>query len=295
MIQSLLGKMLSRELKMLSSPKIISRIAPTPSGYLHLGNAYNFAYTYLLTKSQSGILHLRIDDIDATRSRPEYIEDIFRVLDWLKVEWEHGPSSPDNFKANYSQINKIEEYRAEVEKIKELTYPCRCSRKSIKEQYLDGVYRGACKNAAIDYVDEVTSIRLEVPESEECFQAMGHPILWRKDNLPSYQLVSVYEDEQKGINTIVRGKDLEESTSIQMYLAKLLNYQLFPQSKIIHHELLLDNEGNKLSKSEGALSMREIITGGKSYDSFLKGLSHYFEIPLGASLDEMAQKMRETT
>ncbi len=277
---------------MQSDRKIISRIAPTPSGFLHLGNAFNFTFTYLLARSNGGDLHLRIDDIDATRTRPEFIEDIFRTLDWLKIEWDYGPNSPDDFYKNHSQLKRIDEYRSAVEQLFSHTYHCKCSRKTIKEKYLDGLYRGACKNANIEYVQDETSLRLEIPESEECFAKMGHPVIWRKDDLPAYNLVSVIDDLRNNINTIVRGEDLLSSTSLQKYIAKLLKRDEFEDIKFIHHALLQDAEGKKLSKSDGALSMKQLIDGGKSYNNFLHDLSHYFELPFGNSLDEIIKKIR---
>ena len=76
---------------------VVSRIAPTPSGFLHLGNAFNFLLTSKFVRARKGTLILRIDDADSTRSRPEYIEDIFRSLEWLGIEWDRGPSGPDDF------------------------------------------------------------------------------------------------------------------------------------------------------------------------------------------------------
>ncbi|MCK5883607.1 MAG: hypothetical protein KAG61_07960 [Bacteriovoracaceae bacterium] len=278
---------------MLQKNEIISRIAPTPSGNLHLGNAYNFAYTYILTKSQKGLLHLRIDDIDGERTRLEYIENIFRTLEWLKIDWDFGPLTPDDFTTSYSQLDKIDHYRKILKTIERETYPCCCTRKGIKEKYQDGIYRGACKDEKIDYIAGSTSLRLNIPEKEESFRNMGHPVVWRKDDIPSYQLVSVIEDEEMKINTIVRGEDLIDSTHIQLFLANRLSYTHFRNATFKHHPLLLDSNGKKLSKSNGALSMKEMIENGLTHESFLTGLSDHFKIPSGSSLNEMIQRYSE--
>src|SRR5580704_15637290 len=90
-----------------------SRIAPTPSGYLHIGNALNFVMTWLWVRKEGGQLRLRIDDSDTTRSKPEFIEDIFRTLDWLGMDWDEGPQTPDEQQRIYSQALRAERY-AEV-------------------------------------------------------------------------------------------------------------------------------------------------------------------------------------
>lgn len=79
------------------STPIRSRIAPTPSGYLHIGNAYNFLFTYLLVRAKKGELLLRIDDLDFERKRPEYVEDIFQTLEWMGLDWDLGPEGAESF------------------------------------------------------------------------------------------------------------------------------------------------------------------------------------------------------
>ncbi len=83
------------------SEKLISRIAPTPSGYLHVGNGVNFVLTYLLVRKNKGHLHLRIDDYDTPRVRNEYIDNIFASLDWLGIKWDSGAKSPSDYRQNY--------------------------------------------------------------------------------------------------------------------------------------------------------------------------------------------------
>ena len=84
--------------------KLHSRIAPTPSGFLHLGNALNFIFTWLVVRKNQGKLHLRIDDIDALRFRPEYLQDIFYALEWLGLDWDSGPSGPEDFLSHHSLL-----------------------------------------------------------------------------------------------------------------------------------------------------------------------------------------------
>ena len=113
------------------------RIAPTPSGFIHAGNAVNFILNAALAKSQpDGRILLRIDDIDADRKRPEYVEDIFRVLDWLGIEWDEGPQSPDDFEQHWSQHRRIGLYEDFLQKLaaRQLVFPCQKSRKELAAQ-----------------------------------------------------------------------------------------------------------------------------------------------------------------
>ena len=89
---------------------VVSRLAPTPSGYLHLGNAVNFVLTWLLTRQAGGTLHLRIDDLDRARVRPAYLDNILRVIDWLGIDYDCGPTGPDNFLRHHSQLLHLPEY-----------------------------------------------------------------------------------------------------------------------------------------------------------------------------------------
>ena len=84
----------------------VSRLAPTPSGFLHLGNAVNFLVTWAIVRSLKGRIHLRIDDMDGIRFRPDVLEDIFKSLDWLDLDWDTGPSGPDDFYQNFSLHKK---------------------------------------------------------------------------------------------------------------------------------------------------------------------------------------------
>ena len=92
-----------------------TRFAPTPSGYLHLGNAWSLALTWLLARSRGGSIHLRIDDLDAARLRPEYLEDIFASLEWLGLDWDGGPRDPADFLARHSQRLRLDRYRAALD------------------------------------------------------------------------------------------------------------------------------------------------------------------------------------
>lgn len=253
---------------------IRSRLAPTPSGFLHLGNAVNFVLTWLMVRKAGGTLRLRIDDADCFRTRPEYLEDIFRQLDWLGLTWDEGPTGVDDFRRRFSQQLKRERYReflGELDRLGHL-YPCGCSRSRIKKLALGGVYPGFCRDRSAAAGAEQAH-RVRVPEGSvlrvggeqvALCKAMGDFVLWRKEDLPAYQLVSLVDDLDDRINLIVRGQDLLASTAAQLFLAGLHGGNLFAETDFLHHPLVRGEDGRKLSKSDGALSLAALREGGAS-------------------------------
>ncbi|WP_321493128.1 glutamate--tRNA ligase family protein [uncultured Desulfobacter sp.] len=262
--------------------KPVSRIAPTPSGFLHIGNAVNFLVTWAIVRSRNGSLQLRIDDMDGIRFRPDVLEDIFTSLDWLGIDWDTGPTGPDDFYQNFSLNEKKEYYRdrlQELDKKEKNSFVCRCSRASIKKVSSNGLYPGICRNAGLLFkpgshvvrlrVDDNTSIQVN-NQNIDLARELGDFILWRKDDQPSYHLASLLEDEQGGINFIVRGQDLLFSTAAQIYLARCFGFTSFPACRFIHHDLVLGKNGEKLSKSRGAYSLKDLRQSGGSFTNAIK-------------------------
>lgn len=255
-----------------------SRLAPTPSGFLHVGNAYSFILTWLLVRKSSGSLLLRIDDLDSDRARPEYIADIFETLDWLGLDWDRGPQSPDEFAQRYSQKHRLSLYQELLDRLRTETdrvYACDCSRTRIRETSTNGLYPGTCrhKNLPLDTPD--VAWRIHVPENTRITPnelrsspianrtyvldaVMGDFVIRRKDGVPAYQIASLADDLHFGINAIVRGVDLLPSTAAQVWLAALLRKDAFTQTAFYHHPLVTDTHGQKLSKSAGATSVRAL-------------------------------------
>ena len=270
---------------------VISRIAPTPSGFLHEGNAFSFVLTWLLVRKFGGRLLLRIDDIDAARKRPEYVEDIFRTLEWLELDYDLGPEGPDDFEKNYSQHHRLGLYNLVLEELAEvpgLVYACKCSRKEVQLHSSNGLYPGTCREVSWPLNKKNCALRVHLPEEQEVtyFEflkrqevhlpigvQMGDFIIRKKDGLPAYQLISLAEDMDYGVNLLVRGSDLRESTGAQLFLASCLEKRgekfkkqarSFLGSQFLHHPLMLDQAGEKLSKSKGAASILEMRkSGGK--------------------------------
>ena len=228
---------------------IVSRIAPTPSGYLHAGNAYNFILTYLLTRSLGGVLHLRIDDYDLGRYRREFVQNIFDVLEFLGLDYDKGAKSVSDFEQNFSFKTRAKRYENALEKLDEI-YICECTR-ATKDAYENGIYTKICKDKKLKFIKDKTAIRLNVDENDELGRQvaaqMGDFVIYKKDFTPAYNFASVIDDEDMGVNLVVRGEDLLPCTLAQRYLAKRLNFS-FLNAKFIHHKLLLDG-AKKLSKS----------------------------------------------
>lgn len=255
------------------APKPVSRLAPTPSGLLHLGNAVNFLLTWLLVRRENGGLHLRIDDLDGFRARREFVEDIFFCLDWLGLDWDEGPTGPDDFYARFSQMERMDLYKKPLSKLLQegAAYACSCSRKDIAVSGKKGLYPGTCRKKGLLPEAGLTSIRLLVPSGTQVHpgeknflldEKFGDFVLWRKENLAAYHLVSVLEDEAMGINLVVRGEDLFPSTCAQLFLAQKLKLKHFPAALFIHHALVGHASGEKLSKSKHSLSLSEMRKGG---------------------------------
>ncbi|MFN4083261.1 MAG: glutamate--tRNA ligase family protein [Bacteroidia bacterium] len=230
---------------------IITRIAPTPSGYLHKGNVFNFLLTYKIVLKNNGILHLRIDDSDKPRCKKQYIDDIFNVLNLLGIDNFIGPKNTEEQIEIYTQQKKYELYKKYINKLieKNLVYACNCSRIKLNE------IPCICKTKSNDIKTPDCHLKIKVDEQD----SINDFIVWRKDGIPAYQLVSVVEDHLMNCNLIVRGEDLIESTLMQKILAKYLDFNNFLMATFIHHPLLFEPNGEKLSKTAGSYAISQIL------------------------------------
>ncbi len=242
----------------------VGRIAPTPSGFLHLGNALSFLATDRIVRARGGCLVLRIDDIDPTRQRPEYVDDIFATIDWLGIDYDYGPSGPEDFRRSYAWIHRLDQFRAGRQALADNPtaglYVCRCSRREIAAAG-SACPRGCHRQSAGAYVPQESALRLRIPPDREMavgddhvnlYGAVGDMVVWRRDDWPAYQLASVVDDCALGTTIIVRGQDLLGSSAAQLYLASLLPGTAaaeFRAARFIHHSLMTDSSGTKLSKS----------------------------------------------
>jgi glutamyl/glutaminyl-tRNA synthetase len=246
----------------------IGRLAPTPSGYLHVGNAVNFVLTWLLVRQAGGTLHLRIDDLDRARLRRPYLENIFRVIDWLRIDYDAGPSGSDDFLRHYSQLLYLPEYNQTLRRLSQrpgLVYASQRSRTGAVPEapvalYTPGVaWRAKMTPGTTIGWEDGWQQTLQVPLSAE----MPDFIIRKKDGVVAYQLASVLDDLRLGTTLIVRGLDLRPSTATQLWLAaQLPETSGFNAQRIrfYHHALLTDQAGQKLSKSTQAAGDEGVLT-----------------------------------
>ena len=240
----------------------VGRFAPTPSGRMHLGNVFAALISWLAAKSRQGTILLRMEDLDAQRTKPEYAEILRQDLNWLGLSYDEE-TQPQ------SQRDHI--YRMYLEKLREqgLLYPCYCTRAqlhSVNAPHLsDGtyVYPGTCRNlteAEKSAFCRAPAWRLKVPDrtwlvqdllqgeyEENLARDCGDFILCRADGAFVYQLAVTVDDAESGVTQVVRGVDLLSSSPRQMYLQELLG---FPHPEYAHIPLLVAPDGRRLSKRD---------------------------------------------
>lgn len=258
------------------------RLAPSPTGYLHLGHARTFWMAQQRARANNGILVLRNDDLDTARSKPEFVAAMFEDLRWFGFEWQEGPDCGGPF-APYSQSARHHLHAAALEKLRagNFIYPCTCSRKDLHSAARaphaaddELIYPGTCRsNQKSQINNQKSSWRFQVPDGEtvsfidgqfgpQRFIAgkdFGDFIVWRHDGIPAYQLATVVDDAAMHITEVVRGADLLLSTARQILLYRALG--LTPP-QFYHCPLLCDETGRRLAKRHDTLSLRALRASG---------------------------------
>ncbi|MBD8487156.1 tRNA glutamyl-Q synthetase [Echinicola sp. CAU 1574] len=255
----------------------LTRLAPTPSGYLHLGNALSFAITVSLAKHFEAKIMLRIDDLDQDRVRKAYVEDIFDTLNYLEIPWDQGPKNYQAYKNFYSQTHRLNFYEEVLQHLigTHQLFACDCSRKDILEKTDEGSYPGTCITKGLNLFHDQVNWRLITDQKAIKMRSLFEPkiktrlpekqqnfIVRKKDLMPAYQLASLVDDIYYGVDLIVRGQDLYDSTLMQLHLAKKIQKNKFTKTVFYHHELVRDKKMQKLSKSEGAKSIQALRKAG---------------------------------
>jgi len=261
-------------------PAYRSRLAPSPTGYLHLGHAATFLAAGQRTEAHQGTLLLRIDDLDSERCRPEFTQAAIEDLHWLGIRW---------LDTSYVQSERLGFYRDAFTKLiaSGWLYPCTCSRKEVAAALSaphpldeEPVYPGHCRPATpASYSNPNLKVnwRFRIPRPEllrfddlcqGAQQAVaasdfGDFLVWRKDGFPSYQLASAVDDMLLGITEVVRGADLITSTFRQILLWRALGHTA---PAMYHCPLLADETGQRLAKRHQALALRTLREQGVSPD-----------------------------
>lgn len=275
------------------------RIAPSPTGWLHLGHARTFWTAFERVREAGGTLVLRNEDLDPQRSKPEFVSAFIEDLHWLGIDWQEGPDIGGPF-APYDQSRRREtQRRILVELINGGgVFACTCSRKDIQSASNaphgadeEPLYSGACRQRGV--VDDPSaaarlepaawgleagvrfSLRLRVSDGRGVGFVDGHCgaqshvagrdfgdfVLWRHDDVPAYQLAVVADDLAMRITEVVRGADLLVSTARQLLL-----YEALGQSPPAwyHCPLVTDATGQRLAKRNDALGLRALRAEGRS-------------------------------
>ena len=277
------------------------RLAPSPTGYLHIGHARTFATGWRRARQAGGALVMRMEDLDRERSKAHYAAGALEDLRWLGIDWDEGPDVGGAF-GPYAQSQRGDVYLAAWKRLREggFIYPCRCSRKDLaaavsaphedtgrgQDAEDEPVYPGTCRpshtgEGVFEIAGEMgdgpsgMNWRFRVPDGDvvafedlnlgpQRFVAgvdFGDFLVWRRDGVPSYQLACVADDAAMRITEVVRGADLLKSTARQILLNRALGWA---DPKWFHCELSVDEHGRRLAKRHDALSIRELRRRGKT-------------------------------
>ena len=276
----------------MTSKKIITRFAPSPTGLLHAGHAYSALFSEHAAQRDGGRFLLRMEDIDFTRCKPEFEDAIYQDLAWLGLEWETPVRR---------QSEHLDEYEAAIEKLRQrgLAYPCFCTRKDILAEIEQAgaaphgvgelLYPGICRGLSEDERQsriakgEEFALRLNLEKSLAATASedliwhdqkkglqqaqpdlLGDAVLARKDIRTSYHLAVVLDDAQQEISLVTRGEDLFEATHLHRLLQALLN---LPVPEYEHHSLIKDSEGTRMAKRKKSPTLRDLRKEGQSAEN----------------------------
>lgn len=266
-------------------PETVTRFAPSPTGYLHLGHAYSALFAFHAAQKNRGRFLLRIEDIDPVRCKPEFTQAIFEDLHWLGLKWEEPVRK---------QSEHLPDYAAALERLRNLgvLYPCFCTRREIAEEAAASghaphgaeglIYPGTCRNLSpqqqAEKLQQHTNAnwRLDVAKAKTIAGALtwhdaargtidakpenfGDVVLARKDVPTSYHLSVTVDDHLQGVTLVTRGDDLFPSTHIHCLLQALLGYAA---PAYHHHPLLKDEGGRRYAKRDESLTLRSMRVEG---------------------------------
>jgi len=242
----------------------VTRLAPSPTGALHLGNARTFLVNWALARLNGWRIVLRIEDLDSPRTKPGADQQAIDDLRWLGIDWDEGPTY---------QLADLSPYQTALAQLQSrgLTYPCVCTRREIAaaqsaphESEHELRYPGTCRDrpAGADASAETAATRVRIGDQDVCFtdafagpqthnpaQQVGDFVIATKAGLPAYQLAVVVDDHRQGVTDVVRADDLLRSAARQLLLYRMLGYA--PEPRYTHVPLVLGPDGHRLAKRHG--------------------------------------------
>jgi len=260
------------------------RLAPSPTGLLHIGHARTFSIAAQRARHHHGTLILRNEDLDPHRSRAQFVQAMIEDLRWLGLHWTEGPDCGGPH-GPYTQSARRAHYLAAWRRLRDqgFIYPCTCSRKDLAQAPTapnnsddEPIYPGRCRHRtdALEFPEPAgVNWRFRVPDADEITftdlnlgsqryvagQDFGDFLIWRRDDVPAYQLAVVVDDQSMQITEVVRGADLLKSTARQLLLIRALAYAT---PDYFHCDLLRDASGLRLAKRHDALSIHHLRESG---------------------------------
>ena len=275
------------------------RFAPSPSGWLHLGNARTALLAWLRARAHGGTFVMRVEDLDGPRTRQEAVMGNLEELRWLGLDWDEGPDVGGPH-APYLQSQRTSLYEAALDRLTDAghTFPCYLSRKDLAEAAsaphgpsAAGTIYGAAEKRANELsapakraAGKPASVRFEVdhrqvrfddalagPQTVDPLAEVGHFVIRRSDGLFAYQLAVVVDDAAMGITEVVRGADLLQSTAAQLLLYEALGLQA---PRFAHAPLMLDASGQRLAKRRGSQTLHEMRAAGADPTELVGTLAH---------------------
>lgn len=269
------------------------RFAPSPTGYMHLGNAWTAFLCWLQVRQAGGTLVLRMEDNDEQRSKPVFRSALLEDLYWLGLTWDEGPDIGGTY-GPYRQQKRYALYDAALEQLRhyERLYPCYCSRARLQaigapHAGEHAVYDGHCYGLTPEERQHMTkkpSWRIHVPAETISFtdgvygpqqaylpKTCGDFVVRRADDMYAYQLAVSVDDGSMGITHVLRGRDLLSSTAQQIWLISLLGYT---PPVYTHVPMLVDTNGFRLSKRQHGLTIRQLRDEGAAREAILSYLAY---------------------
>ncbi|MDD8020210.1 MAG: glutamate--tRNA ligase [Acidobacteriota bacterium] len=269
-----------------NAEKLRVRFAPSPTGFIHVGNARTALFNWLLARQKGGIFVLRVEDTDLERSSQEYERNLIKDLHWLGLDWDEGPNTGGKF-GPYRQSERLELYHQYAKQLLEAdqAYYCFCPQEELERErawaLAEGrspVYSGRCRHITLKEAQErikageKAAIRLKVPEEglvrftdlvrgevEFDLKLIGDPIIVRSNGMPAYNFSVVIDDALMDITHVIRGEDHISNTPRQILL-----YQAFgwPLPVFAHLSMVMGKDNTRLSKRHGATSVDQFRREG---------------------------------